>query len=119
MGEALARMIDFLVEKHDMKLDSVLVVGHSLGAHIAGIAGHKLNSGRLPIIIGLDPAYPLFKKDNTDARLSVMDADYVQVIHTNGNNLGMRYPVGDADFYPNWGVKQPGCEKSGNQKLTI
>lgn len=107
-------MIDFLVARRGMNLESVFVVGHSLGAHIAGIAGHALHSGRLPIIVGLDPAYPLFKRDRTDSRLSVMDADYVQVIHTNGNNLGMRYPVGDADFYPNWGVTQPGCEGSGN-----
>lgn len=113
VGGSLARLIDFLVENHGLQLDRVLVVGHSLGAHVAGIAGHKLRSGRLPIIIGLDPAYPLFLRGNTAARLSVHDADYVQVIHTNGNKLGMQYPIGDADFYPNWGLIQPGCEGSG------
>lgn len=115
----MAKFIDYLVDQHGMQLDSVLVVGHSLGAHVAGIAGHKMTAGRLPIIIGLDPAYPLFVQENTAARLSVRDADYVQVIHTNGNKLGMQYPIGDADFYPNWGLIQPGCEGSGKWDNTL
>lgn len=37
------------------------------------------------------------------------DAKYVQVIHTNGGHLGYLGPLGHADFYPNGGMKQPGC----------
>lgn len=79
------------------------------------MAGQRVRSGRLPIIVGLDPAYPLFTRRNASNRLSADDADYVQVIHTNGGRLSIPYPVGDADFYPNWGRDQPGCggTKSG------
>lgn len=92
-----------------MDLSNLIVIGHSLGAHIAGIAGQNVKSGRLPIIVGLDPAYPLFKKNKMDERLSIMDADYIQIIHTNGGHLSIPYPMGDADFYANWGKDQPGC----------
>lgn len=109
VGIALAGLIDYLVNFHNLQLVDLMVVGHSLGAHISGVAGNKLKYGRIPVIVGLDPAYPLFKKKNTDSRLSVHDAEYVQAIHTNGGHLGLSYPVGHADFYPNWGRDQPGC----------
>lgn len=105
----MAELIDFLAENRGLQLSSLLVVGHSLGAHIVGVAGQNLQSGKLPIIVGLDPAYPLFSRKNVSNRLSADDADYVQVIHTNGGHLSIPYPVGDADFYPNWGRDQPGC----------
>lgn len=37
------------------------------------------------------------------------DAEYVQVIHTSGGYLGVRHPIGHADFYPNFGCVQPKC----------
>ena len=86
------------------------MVGHSLGAHAAGIAGKYLKSGQIPIIFGLDPAFPLFTKKNTRIRLTPSDAKYVQVIHTGTARLSISYPVGHADFYPNWGEHQPGCK---------
>lgn len=92
-----------------MDLSKLIVIGHSLGAHVAGIAGQNVKSGRLSVIIGLDPAYPFFSKTKTDERLSIMDAEYVQVIHTNSGHLSIPYPVGDADFYANYGKGQPGC----------
>lgn len=36
-------------------------------------------------------------------------AAYVEVIHTNGGTLGFGEPIGQADFYPNYGPGQPGC----------
>lgn len=109
VGASVAELIDFLVENRGLQLSGLLVVGHSLGAHIVGVAGQTLRSGKLPIIVGLDPAYPLFSRKNVSNRLSADDAEYVQVIHTNGGHLSIPYPVGDADFYPNWGRDQPGC----------
>lgn len=106
----MADLIDLLVEKHKLDLNTLIVVGHSLGAHIVGMAGKNIKSGRLPIIIGLDPAYPLFTKKNTAVRLTFSDADYVQIIHTGTQRLSISYPIGHADFYPNWGDKQPGCK---------
>jgi len=37
------------------------------------------------------------------------DADFVDVIHTAGLTLSFVEPQGDADFYPNGGLTQPGC----------
>lgn len=105
----MAELIDFLVEHRGLQLPRLLVVGHSLGAHIVGVAAQRVRTGKLPVIVGLDPAYPLFSRKNASARLSADDAEYVQVIHTNGGHLSIPYPVGDADFYPNWGRDQPGC----------
>ena len=61
---------------------------------------------------GLDPAYPGFSIDNTDARLDVTDAQFVDVIHTNSALLfegGVGFPtsIGHADFWPNGGTTQP------------
>uniref|UniRef100_A0A182MDA1 Lipase domain-containing protein n=1 Tax=Anopheles culicifacies TaxID=139723 RepID=A0A182MDA1_9DIPT len=42
-------------------------------------------------------------------RVASGDANYVEVIHTNGGLLGFDLPLGQADFYPNGGRSQPGC----------
>ena len=63
---------------------------------------------------GLDPAGPGFPLNETDTRLDVTDADFVDIIHTDsgdltGNELGMQEPIGHVDFYPNGSIVQPGC----------
>ncbi|XP_063837607.1 pancreatic triacylglycerol lipase-like isoform X1 [Ostrinia nubilalis] len=87
-------------------------VGHSLGAHICSFASYLL--GGVERITGLDPAQPCFRTANRSERLDKIDADFVDVIHTNGRLLqkvgfGLPEPTGHADFYPNGGMKQPGC----------
>lgn len=44
-------------------------------------------------------------------RLTKGDAEYVEVIHTDGD-LGIGTDIGDADFFVNGGVIQPGCTAS-------
>ena len=49
---------------------------------------------------------------NTDERLDVTDAQFVDVMHTNSNSLlngGLSFPVsiGHVDFWPNGGILQP------------
>lgn len=114
----MADFIDYLV-LNGMQLSDLIVVGHSLGAHAAGIAGQHVRSGRIPIIVGLDPAQPLITKSAIDRRLDSGDADLVQVIHTTGGTLSITYPMGHADFYPNAGTDQPGCDSKflGNEFL--
>lgn len=54
-------MLTILHNAYNYSLSDVTLVGHSLGAHISGYAG-KYTNGTLGIIVGLDPAAPLFFK---------------------------------------------------------
>ena len=98
------------------------LIGHSLGAHVAGYAGERVEG--LGRITGLDPAEPLFQGMPAFVRLDPTDAQFVDVIHTVCPQLslhnslkphpflqdatsilmggwGMEDPVGHVDFYPN------------------
>lgn len=75
-------------------------IGHSLGAHICGIAGKRLTQGRFNTIAGLDPAGPLFTLGNPATRLDSGDAEYVEVVHTDTRSFGIADPIGHSDFYP-------------------
>nr|XP_028582763.1 LOW QUALITY PROTEIN: lipase member H-A-like [Podarcis muralis] len=100
-------------------LDSVYMIGVSLGAHIAGFVGKAYN-GKIRRITGLDPAGPSFTGKLPSERLDHTDAQFVDVIHTDIDALGYREPLGNIDFYPNGGTDQPGCPKtifSGTQYL--
>ncbi|XP_070537616.1 pancreatic triacylglycerol lipase-like [Ptychodera flava] len=95
------------------------VSGHSLGAHVAGYAGERTPG--LGRITGLDPADPYFEYEDPRVRLDPDDAEFVDVIHSDGNSFitlgfGLFQPIGDADFYPNGGKQQPGC---GDESTTI
>ncbi|EAT40011.1 AAEL008222-PA [Aedes aegypti] len=108
-SQILAKFIDFLHSDGGMKLQDLYLVGHSLGAHLSGLAGKLVTSGKVGTIVGLDPAKPEFDVGKPDERLAITDASYVEVIHTNGKRLGLYEPIGHSDFYPNGGVNQPGC----------
>ncbi|XP_055386432.1 phospholipase A1-like [Condylostylus longicornis] len=105
----VADFIDFLHREGKMNFSDLIVIGHSLGAHVAGIAGQEVKTGKIPIIYGLDPAYPLFYYEQIDERLSDDDAEYVETIQTNAGLLGFKYPIGKTSFFPNWGKVQKGC----------
>jgi len=107
-GRGLAAFIDFL-NVNGLPFSAVTVLGHSLGAHCAGHAGKQVTLGRIPVIVGLDPAGPLFSIASND-RLAYTDADHVEMMATDTEFLGFELPLGHANFYANWGSRQPGCE---------
>ncbi|XP_063695876.1 phospholipase A1-like isoform X2 [Culicoides brevitarsis] len=107
VGPFLAKFIDFLVEKTNISTSDIYLIGHSLGAHIAGIAGKTVTKLKIPVIYGLDPAGPMFFTWQPRERLDVHDAKYVEVLHTSYQGFGK--PIGYADFYANGGKVQPGC----------
>ncbi|XP_062554733.1 phospholipase A1-like [Armigeres subalbatus] len=109
VGRMVGKMLWSLKTSKGLTLEDVYVVGHSLGAHVAGISGKTVGSGRLSTIVALDPAWPLISFWDKNSRVDKDDAQYVEVIHTNGGLLGYLEPIGTADFYPNGGVVQPGC----------
>lgn len=120
VGAQVADLIDVLNRKFRVAFKKFHIIGHSLGAHVAGFAGEKLvKSGKaIGRITGLDPARPGFDSDQTAVRLDPSDAMFVDVIHSDVNNglidssLGLQRPCGDVDFYPNGGKQQPGCGTS-------
>lgn len=88
------------------------MIGHSLGAHIVGIAGKHLMvylSRTVAIIFGLDPARPGFDLSQRDRYLHRGDGDLVIIIHTGMGGYGLSERIGDVDVYPNGGRDQPGC----------
>ena len=59
----------------------------------------------------MDSASVGFPLESLDTRLDTTDALFVDVIHT---NLAFINATGHADFYPNGGVRQPGCPVPDN-----
>jgi pancreatic triacylglycerol lipase len=113
VGMEIAHLIKFLMKKYDIDASDIHIIGHSLGAHTAGYAGSMIP--KLGRITGLDPAEPFFQGMPSHVRLDPTDAEFVDVIHTDGKGIiflgyGMSQPCGHLDFYPNNGKEQPGCD---------
>ncbi|KAJ8683778.1 hypothetical protein QAD02_019570 [Eretmocerus hayati] len=107
VAKYVAKMIDFL-EDQGINLNYTTLAGHSLGAHVMGLAAYNAK-GEVNYVVGLDPALPLFTGEGPDGRISTEDAHHVEVIHTNAGFLGYMHAIGMADFYPNGGSHQLGC----------
>ncbi|XP_054152604.1 pancreatic triacylglycerol lipase-like [Oppia nitens] len=116
VGPVLGLFINDLKTIYGLNTGDVYIIGHSLGAHIAGYAGQQLN-GTIGRITGLDPAGPDFRGlTNIPAvKLDPTDAKFVDAIHSDANpsNVDSGYgnydTSGHLDFYPNGGYNQPGC----------
>nr|XP_019557989.2 phospholipase A1-like [Aedes albopictus] len=109
VGHVVADLINRMVRSGMTTMDQIYLIGHSLGAHIAGNTGRLVSVGRIKVIYGLDPASINFFEDEPESRLSPDDAEYVEVIHTSTQFSGYPHPIGRVDFYLNYGKKQPGC----------
>lgn len=109
VGKVLAKFIDFLHREAGTHFKDIQLIGFSMGAHIAGIAGKFVQTGRIPVIYALDPAMQLFRYEKAEERVAITDADYLEVIHTSAGTYGYDRPLGHVDFYVNFGSNQPGC----------
>ncbi|CAG2243585.1 Pancreatic lipase-related protein 2,Inactive pancreatic lipase-related protein 1 [Mytilus edulis] len=121
VGAQVAKLISVMVSADQSGIDKFHLIGHSLGAHVAGYAGERLT--HLPRISGLDPADPYFQGTDIKVRLDPTDADFVDVIHTDGSSIlslgmGAAQQMGHVDFYPNGGSEQPGCPAGLLSKIT-
>ncbi|XP_028140195.2 phospholipase A1-like [Diabrotica virgifera virgifera] len=105
IGEEYAKFINDLIEKFNVNPKDIHLIGHSLGAHVSGFAGRKVNK-KISRITGLDPAAVGFQI----MHINKNDADFVDIIHTAAGLVAVLEPIGHADFYPNGGtIPQPGC----------
>ncbi|KAL0831353.1 hypothetical protein ABMA28_002181 [Loxostege sticticalis] len=101
------------------ELNKTHLVGHSLGAHIFGIAGNTLLTKgiQLPWITGLDPASYGFENKPASSRLNPGSAGFVSVIHSDPSGYACRKSLGTVDFFPNYKpgtVTQPGCSNKSH-----
>ncbi|XP_075731186.1 inactive pancreatic lipase-related protein 1 isoform X2 [Rhipicephalus microplus] len=83
VGAELALFIRKLKEAFGADPRKMHIIGHSLGAHVAGYAG--ANTTTLGRITGLDPAEPNFQKMPPEVRLDPSDAEFVDAIHTDSH----------------------------------
>lgn len=110
IGRCLAQFLYSFVKQGLVHPRDIHLIGHGIGAHIAGFAAKTLRGLqiRLGHITGLDPAkHPSFT--SIDKRLDVSDAQFVDIIHTDVMQYGKREPIGHVDFYVNMGLAQPDC----------
>lgn len=114
MGSFLANFLMKLYDDLGADRLNIHLIGHSLGAHLAGFAGKRIRP-RIGRISALDPAGPCFGKilsNSPTDRLSPDDAIEVDVYHYDDDFLGLPGQHGQFDVYVNGGSNQPGC--SGN-----
>ncbi|XP_050003789.1 pancreatic lipase-related protein 2-like [Alexandromys fortis] len=117
VGAEIAYLVQVLSTELNYSPENVHLIGHSLGSHVAGEAGRRLE-GHLGRITGLDPAEPCFQGLPEEVRLDPSDAMFVDVIHTDSKPMipnlgfGMSQKVGHLDFFPNGGKEMPGCKKN-------
>ncbi|OXU17064.1 hypothetical protein TSAR_006674 [Trichomalopsis sarcophagae] len=130
VGAEIAKLLSIVKGKildsspETKEFGSLYLVGHSLGSHISGHASYVLREQdkdekikfRIERITGLDPAQPCFTEADLSLKLDKTDAQYVDIIHTNAQNilllgLGLPTQLGHADYYPNGGKIQLGCAK--------
>ncbi|XP_047741176.1 uncharacterized protein LOC108671144 isoform X3 [Hyalella azteca] len=115
-GSEVAEMLREARATKHVELRDVHLIGHSLGAHVAGFVGKNVTGG-VGRITGLDPAGLTYHRVDKTKRLDKTDASYVDVIHTNAcvtNNpwfacYGLNEAIGHTDFWPNGGEYQPAC----------
>ncbi|XP_022219675.2 pancreatic lipase-related protein 3 [Drosophila obscura] len=105
--ESVGSLIELLNRNFDVPLARILLVGFAEGAHLAGAVAAKVQTAlgqRLPQLTALDPT-----EASLQHVLSPSDAQFVEVVHTNGGGLGTLERLGHVDYYPNGGETQPGC----------
>ncbi|KAG1653732.1 Pancreatic triacylglycerol lipase [Nymphon striatum] len=85
VGAVIAQFITYLRAEFHLAFENVHLIGHSLGAHVAGYAGERIN--KISRISGLDPAEPYYDGMPRSVRLDTTDAKFVDIIHTDDSSI--------------------------------
>ncbi|KYQ60038.1 putative phospholipase A1 magnifin, partial [Trachymyrmex zeteki] len=110
VGNYLASYIKSICDTCSVPLKNIVLIGHSLGAHISSFAAKNLQTsgyGKVTLLIGSDPAGPLFMLNNCEHRFCDTDAERVIALHTSA--LGLQKSLGHLDLWFNNGLSQPAC----------
>ncbi|XP_076752824.1 pancreatic triacylglycerol lipase [Xylocopa sonorina] len=106
----VSNFVSFLRLEAGLNQSNLKMMGHSLGAHIMGLAaGNVKQYGLVDEVVGFDPAKPLFEYQGPSGRLDRSQARHVQAIHSCAGLWGIDYSIGTSDFFANDGRNQPGC----------
>ncbi|XP_012539036.1 pancreatic triacylglycerol lipase [Monomorium pharaonis] len=108
VSQRVGLLIDFLEKSANLDPTRTMVIGVSLGAHVAGL-GARFATSNIGEVLVLDPAKPAFESREPGERVDKSDAIHVQVVHTCTKFIGIKKEIGTSDFYPNGGEEQPGC----------
>lgn len=101
VGLKIGRLLEDISSKTGAQFETFHLIGHSVGAHVASVAGKYL-IGRLGQITALDPSEESKKLDYADAR-------FIDVYHTDIHGYGLETEIGHINIYVNNGGPQPGC----------
>lgn len=52
VADIVADFVDRLVKENGMNLDDLHIIGHSLGAHVSGLAGARIKAGKPARVTG-------------------------------------------------------------------
>lgn len=119
----LTRFVKYLIEEYQLSESTVHLLGHSLGAQILALVGKAI--GNIRQLTAFDPAQPGFEGEAGEVCLVKGDAEFVEIIHTNGRpfvpyvGFGYVNASGNVDYYVNGGQKQPGCSPTTDQEGKI
>lgn len=110
-------------KNYNFNISKTHIIGYSFGALNAGNVARFFKNYRaltFPRLTALDPAYGfgLFDANYLKflwfppvlVRISRNDAKFVDIIHTNAGEVGDKIMRGHAEFWPDGGVHQDGCE---------
>lgn len=106
------RYVISLIKRCNVSLDDIIFTGNSLGAHVTGFASKEIQKrryGKIRLLLGVDPAWPLFARKGRNNRLHKTDAENVIVLHS--SSIGITWPIGNVNLYFNGGYRQPGCKQ--------
>lgn len=107
--EDVGNQLAMWLSEEGVNPDTTQLIGHSLGAHVSGIAGdvyEDITGSSIEMIVGLDPAGPayedslFFSGKSPEERLDSTDADRVIAFHTS-DTFGYDDPLGILDLYIN------------------
>lgn len=112
----LASIIAGKITQSGLTNDKIYIIGHHMGAHIAGFIAKALYPTILPTttkisrISALDPAGPMFEYKGVNDRLDKRDAKMVDALITDKKGFGSNSNSFTATFYANYGYgSQPYC----------